>query len=61
MVVGIPKEVKDNEYRVAVTPNAVKQLIAMGQEVLIENGAGVGSGFLDQEYQEAGAKPDFDP
>ena len=56
MVVGIPKEVKDNEFRVALTPNAVKHLIAMEQEVLIENGAGVGSGFPDQEYQEAGAK-----
>ena len=56
MIVGIPKEVKDNEYRVALTPNAVKHLIAMGHEVFIENGAGVGSGFLDQEYLEAGAK-----
>jgi alanine dehydrogenase len=56
MVVGIPKEVKDNEFRVALTPNAVKHLIALGQEVLLENGAGEGSGFLDQEYQEAGAR-----
>jgi len=55
MVIGIPKEVKDNEFRVALTPNAVKHLITMGQEVFIENGAGEGSGFLDQEYQEAGA------
>ena len=56
MVVGIPKEVKDNEFRVALTPLGVKNLVALGQEVLLENGAGEGSGFLNREYQEAGAK-----
>ena len=55
MVIGIPKEVKDNEFRVALTPNAVQHLIGLGHEVLVEHGAGEGSGFLDQEYQEAGA------
>ena len=43
MVVGIPKEMKDHEFRVALTPDAVQHLIAMGQEVLVENGAGAGS------------------
>ena len=56
MVIGIPKEVKDNEFRVALTPAAVMHLVAMGQEVFVENGAGEGSGFLDQEYQEAGGR-----
>ena len=55
MVIGIPKEVKDHEFRVALTPDGVKQLIAGGQAVLVERGAGEGSGFIDQEYQGAGA------
>ena len=55
MVVGIPKEIKDHEFRVALTPSGVRQLIVGGQAVLVEKGAGEGSGFIDQEYQEAGA------
>ena len=42
MVIGIPKEVKDHEFRVALTPSAVKQLTAGGQIVLVEKGAGLG-------------------
>ena len=56
MVIGIPRELKDNEFRVALTPNAVNHLTAGGQTVFVENGAGEGSGFSDQEYQSAGAK-----
>ena len=44
MKVGIPKEVKDHEYRVAITPIGVHELVAHGHEVVIQQGAGVGSG-----------------
>ena len=56
MVIGIPKEVKDHEFRVALTPGAVRQLTTGGQKVLVEADAGKGSGFLDHEYQAAGAR-----
>ncbi|MDQ0190341.1 alanine dehydrogenase [Alicyclobacillus cycloheptanicus] len=56
MVIGVPKEIKHNEHRVAVTPIGVKSLIAHGHEVLVEAGAGAGCGFTDEEYQAAGAK-----
>ena len=55
MIVGVPKEIKDNEYRVAATPGGVELLIRSGNKVLVETGAGVGSGFLDEEYARAGA------
>jgi alanine dehydrogenase len=55
MRVGIPKEVKDHEYRVAITPAGVKELVAHGHEVSIEKDAGVGSSILDDEYVAAGA------
>lgn len=56
MIIGIPKEVKIQEYRVAIVPSGVKELVAAGHEVLIETGAGIGSGFSDQEYQQSGAR-----
>ncbi len=56
MVIGVPKEVKDHEFRVALTPSAVGHLVSLKQTVFVEAGAGEGSGFLDQEYQEAGAR-----
>ncbi|MBF2054405.1 MAG: alanine dehydrogenase [Candidatus Sericytochromatia bacterium] len=56
MKVGIPKEIKDNEYRVAITPSGVQALKAQGHQVLIEHNAGVGSTFTDEEYLEAGAE-----
>ena len=55
MRVGIPKEVKDNEYRVAITPAGVKELVSHGHEVVVEKDAGVGSSILDDEYVAAGA------
>jgi alanine dehydrogenase len=55
MIVGVPKEIKDNEYRVAATPGGVELLVVSGHKVLVENGAGVGSGFSDDEYRRAGA------
>lgn len=56
MKVGIPKEIKDNEYRVAITPSGVQALVARGHQVLIEHNAGVGSTFTDEDYQQAGAQ-----
>jgi len=55
MIVGVPKEVKSSEYRVALTPSGVTMLRAAGHEVLIEAGAGLGSGFLDDDYSREGA------
>lgn len=56
MIIGIPKEIKNNENRVAITPSGVIQLTDAGHIVLIEKGAGEGSTFSDQEYEQAGAK-----
>jgi alanine dehydrogenase len=56
MIVGVPKEIKDNEYRVAMTPGGVRQLVEAGHEVQVETGAGEGSGFPDAQYQKVGAK-----
>lgn len=56
MIIGIPKEIKNNENRVAITPSGVSYLKNGGHEVLVETSAGVGSGFTDVEYAEAGAK-----
>ncbi|GFP18719.1 alanine dehydrogenase [Candidatus Hakubella thermalkaliphila] len=56
MKIGVPKEIKSHEQRVALTPEGVRELTFEGHEVLVEKGAGEGSGFTDQEYQEAGAQ-----
>ncbi len=55
MIIGVPKEIKDNEYRVAVTPAGVKQIIDNGHKVLVQQGAGDGSRFTDSQYIEVGA------
>ena len=55
MRVGVPKEIKKDEYRVAMTPAGVQQLVQLGHEVWVETEAGTGSQFSDQQYQEAGA------
>jgi alanine dehydrogenase len=54
--VGVPKEVKNHEYRVAITPVGVHELVAHGHEVFVERGAGLGSSIDDHEYEGAGAK-----
>jgi len=54
MIIGIPKEIKDNEYRVGITPSGVQELTSRGHEVLIEQGGGIGSNIWDEEYQECG-------
>ncbi len=55
MVIGVPKEIKDNEYRVAIVPSGVKILTGYGHTILIQSKAGIGSGIPDEEYQAAGA------
>jgi len=56
MIVGVPKEIKEQEYRVALLPSGAYQLIRRGHAVLVERGAGVGAGYPDAEYESAGAK-----
>ncbi len=56
MIIGIPKEIKNNENRVSLTPAGAYTLLKAGHEVLVEKGAGTGSGFSDEEYLEVGAK-----
>ncbi|BCJ26780.1 alanine dehydrogenase [Actinocatenispora sera] len=56
MKVGVPREVKNNEFRVAITPAGVHELVTHGHEVVIERGAGVGSSIPDDEFLHAGAK-----
>jgi alanine dehydrogenase len=55
MIIGVPKEVKNRENRVAIVPGGVKQLVAAGHKVLIERSAGLGAGIPDEKYQAAGA------
>jgi alanine dehydrogenase len=55
MIIGCVKELKNNEYRVGMTPDNVKAYVAAGHEVLVEAGAGIGSGFDNDEYKAAGA------
>ena len=56
MRVGVPSEVKNHEYRVAVTPSGVHELVAHGHEVLVQSGAGAGSSIPDDDFAAAGAK-----
>ena len=55
MIIGIPSEIKNNEYRVSITPAGVQQLIRHGHTVRVEVGAGQGSSFSDEDYAQAGA------
>ena len=55
MLVGVPKEIKAQEYRVGLTPSAVREYVASGHRVIVERGAGDGIGASDQIYQRAGA------
>ena len=55
MKIGIPKEIKEAERRVAATPAGVKAFTDHGHKVFVERGAGIGSGFRDEEYIKAGA------
>ncbi|MEM7583533.1 MAG: alanine dehydrogenase [Acidobacteriota bacterium] len=55
MKIGVPTELKDREYRVGMTPASVHTLATAGHDVVVERGAGLGSGFQDEEYEKAGA------
>ncbi len=55
MKIGCVKEIKNNEFRVGLTPDNIKSYIAHGHSVYVQNGAGIGSGFTDEEYEQAGA------
>jgi alanine dehydrogenase len=56
MIIGVPKEIKEQEYRVALLPSGAYQLTKHEHEVLVERGAGLGAGYPDAEYEQAGAK-----
>ena len=55
MLVGVPKETKDNEYRVGLVPSTVRELTTKGHQVLVETSAGAGAGLTDEDYKAAGA------
>ncbi|HET6397495.1 MAG TPA: alanine dehydrogenase [Pseudoxanthomonas sp.] len=56
MLVGVPKEIKNHEYRVGLTPSGARELSARGHQVLVERGAGAGIGLADEAYEAAGAQ-----
>jgi len=56
MNVGIPKEIKESEYRVSLTPGGAYELVGSGNKVFVQSGAGLGSGYSNQGYTDAGAK-----
>ena len=56
MLIGVPKEIKNNEQRVSLTPTSVRELTAFGHDVIIETSAGLGAGATDDDYEAAGAK-----
>lgn len=55
MIIGVPKEIKNHEYRVGMVPASVRELINHGHQVIVEHNAGIGIGFTNEDYQEAGA------
>ena len=61
MIIGVPKEIKTDEYRVAMLPFGVEDLVGRGHQVLVEAGAGLGSGIADHDYLRAGADLVADP
>lgn len=56
MIIGVPKEIKQQEYRVALLPGGAYQLTKRGHQVLVERGAGIGAGYADADYERAGAR-----
>lgn len=56
MLIGVPREIKSDEYRVALTPAGAEDLVRAGHEIVVEAGAGLGSGFTDDFYEHAGAR-----
>jgi alanine dehydrogenase len=56
MLIGVPTEIKNNEFRVGLTPGGVSELVSHGHDVLVQSGAGIGSGITDAQYVDAGAR-----
>ena len=56
MIIGVPKEIKTGEKRVGIVPSGVSAFVTHGHKVLVEKGAGLGSGIPDEDYRSAGAK-----
>ncbi|PWT87014.1 MAG: alanine dehydrogenase, partial [Acidobacteria bacterium] len=56
MIIGVPKEIKEQEQRVALLPSAANQLIRHGHSVVVQKNAGIGSGYPDEDYVKAGAE-----
>jgi len=56
MLIGVPKEIKNHEYRVGLTPSSVRELVAAGHQVVVERSAGAGIGASDAEYEQAGGR-----
>src|SRR5579862_3011517 len=56
MLVGVPKEIKDSEFRVGLVPSTARELTAKGHQVIVERNAGIGAGLADSDYQAAGAE-----
>jgi len=61
VIIGVPKEVKDTEYRVALTPEGARELTHSGHQVLIQEGAGNGSNIPQERYVRAGARSSTRP
>jgi alanine dehydrogenase len=55
MHIGVPREIKNHEYRVGLTPSSVREMVVHGHQVTVETGAGKGIGATDEVYQKAGA------
>jgi alanine dehydrogenase len=56
MLIGVPKEIKNNEYRVGLVPGSVRELVANGHQVVVQKGAGIGIGFEDAAFEQVGAR-----
>ena len=61
MFIGVPKEIKNHEYRVGLAPSSVRELTAHGHQVIIESDAGIAIGAHNTAYEQAGAKISNDP
>jgi alanine dehydrogenase len=56
MLLGVPKEIKDSEYRVGLVPSSVRELTAAGHQVMVQHNAGLGAGLSDADYRAVGAE-----
>ena len=61
MKIGVPKEIKNHEYRVGLSPASVRELVTLGHEIILESNAGIGIGATDDIYKKMGARICSDP